>query len=143
MGVRKVPYKLDQTSFSSEFGAYQMYDTWQTNIAISGTIPNLFYNQYQVAFTFPLDKARGRAFIQRPDTGLKAPFNAGVRLETFLPNYTIYQYASTETVQTSTSYTASGTLIMNLYIINQTGGTITLTTQTLNLFVELYIAPIA
>lgn len=137
-----MPYNLDKVSFANEFGSYQVYDTWQASLVISGSIPNLSYNQYQTAFAFDQDTARGRVFIQRPDTGLKAPFNVAVRLATRLPTYTIYQYASSETVQTSTTYDSNGNLIINLYIINQTGGTVNLVTQTLNVIVELYIAPV-
>lgn len=137
-----MPYKIDSTSFSSQFGAFQVYETWKIPVAISGSIPDGFYNQYQASFAFDQDTARGRVSIQRPDTLLKTVFNAGVRLPTVLPGLTVYQYASSETVQTSTTYNASGTLFVNLYIFNQTGGSINLITQQLDILVEFYDAPV-
>lgn len=137
-----MPYKIDKTSFSNQFGAYQVYESWKVPVMISGTIPDGFYNQYQAVFVFDVDRARGRVSIQNPSTLLKTAFNTGPKLATLLPGLTVYTYASTETVQTSTSYNAAGNLFINLYIFNETGGILNLVTQQVDILVEFYDAPV-
>lgn len=138
-----LPYKIDKTSFSSQYGAYQNYQTWKIPVTISGSIPNGKYNLYQAAFGFSQDNARGRAFLQRSDGSIRTQLNVGFRLSTFLPNYTVYQYASSETVQTSVYYGSGGdTFVVALAILNQTGVTVNLTTQVVDIIVEFYDGPV-
>lgn len=138
-----MPYKIDRTVYSSQFGTYQSYLTYVIPIVISGSIPNGFYNQYQAVFTFTADLARGHVSIQRPDTGLKAIFTNGARIQNVSPTYEIYRFASSEVVQTLTSYDSQGRLFVNLIILNNTGGTLNLISQTLNIIVDIYDAPVA
>lgn len=132
-------YKLDKTYFSSQFGNYQYFQSWRIPFTVSGSIPNNQLNRYQTSFGFSRDNALGRVFLQRADGSIKVPLDAGRRLSTLLPDYTVYQYTSTETVETDVHYQDSGeVLVLNLLILNQTGSTINLVTQQLEFIVDLY-----
>lgn len=136
-------YKIDKTYFSSQFGSYQIYETWKVPLIISGSIANGHANQYQTNFTFTNDKARARVSIERADTGLKTTMTAGSRLARNSPNYIIYQSASTEIVQTDVHYQSGGTVLtINFSIVNNTGASISLVAQQLNIIVDFYDAPL-
>lgn len=142
--MARLTYKLDKTKFSSQFGTYQVFQTWEVPVSISGSIPNLYYNLYQARFTFPNDNAKGRCFIQKSNGSLKAALDVGYRLQNYSPTYEIYDFTSSETFQTGVHYEDSGeTLVVSLAIVNQTGGSISLVTQTLDIIVELYDSPVA
>lgn len=137
-------YKLDKVKNSSQFGTYQVFKTWVVPFPISGSIPNNFYNLYQARFSFPQDNAKGRCFLQRSDGSIKVPLDAGYRLARSSPDYVVYQTVSSEVAQTGVHYEDNGeTLVASFAIVNQTGGSIALTSQTLEFVVELYTSPVA
>ena len=134
-------YKIDKVQYGSVFGTNQIYYSIIIPISISDSLPDGFYNQYQAIFIFTNDTARGRVSLENPATGWRVQV-AGLRIQNLSPTYEVYQFKSGETVQTHVTYNSSGDLYFNMYILNQTGSAITLNTQTINLYVELYDLPV-
>lgn len=138
-----MPYKIDKTSFTTQVGTYQVYETWKIPVVISGSIPNLNYNSYVAGFTFTQDNAKARAYVQNA-AGLRAPITGGVRMSNYSPSYEIYNFASTEYIETDMYYLAGGDQVyVAIYIFNLTGGTVNLVTQTIDIIVEFYDGPVA
>lgn len=137
-------YKVDKTYFSSQFGAYQIYNTIVYPILISDSLPASTTFVYQLTINFTRDNAKGRAFIQRHDASIKAPMDKGRAISHLSPTYEIYQFAGAELARTNVHYENSGQqLVLDLELVNNTGSPISLTTQTVDFVVDLYDGPVA
>ena len=140
--MANLPSKLDKIAFRTQFGTYQISQTWRIPLDISGSIPNNYFAYYGAGFTLTNELALARVYIEN-SAGLRAPFVAGGRLATYSPNYEIYDFASSEIVETDINYSDGGYDVdVLVYIINGTGGTLNLVTQTLYLVCEFYQAPV-
>jgi len=136
-------YKIEKTSFTTQTGTYQVYETWEIPISISGSMANGTTRAYVAGFTFTEDNAKARFYLRNSD-GLKAPMTTGVRIATYSPTYEIYDFASTEVCETDVYYDNSGAEVYGaIYLINNTGGTVNLVTQEITMIAEFYDGPVA
>jgi hypothetical protein len=132
----------DAIVFSNLTEAFLNYDRIVRPIDITATVvPNGSNTLFQADLPYSRTGTIANLYLQRPDTGLKVPANAGKRLATSLPNYTVYQYKSTEIVEIYIAY-SSTTISIGLNIINTTGSSIILNAQTINAIAIQYDAPI-
>lgn len=135
-------YKLDKIAYTSQFNVYQMYESWVVPLQISGTVAAGTTKYYGAGFNFTGSPARGNVSIQRHDTGLRAPFNAGERLSRSSPTYIIFQTSGSEIIRTETTYPTATTFQVILYIDNNTGSPINLISQQVDIIIDFYIPPV-
>lgn len=131
---------LDKIAFSNLTNTYQNYRTMYASIAISGTVGagSNTGNDFAPIFTYDRDKTRADLYYQRASTLVKAPANASTRLTS-----DIYTFAGAEICYSFIDYLPNNEVQFGVYIQNNTGSPINLTTQTINLILVLYDAPFA
>jgi hypothetical protein len=134
--------KPDAIVYSNLTEAYLNYATTPATIAITAAVvPDTGNAAFQGSITYTRAGTRADVYLQRTDTGLKVPANAGKRISTLNPNYQVYQFRSTETVEVYIAYEAT-TITVTLNITNNTGASITLIPQNILMSVVQYDAPI-
>jgi len=133
--------KPDLVFFSSLFDNYLNYANPTDDIAISGSIANGANQTFSVTIPFTRANSRADVYFISPQ-GTKAPANSGTRVPTLLPTYYIYQFASNEIATTIIDYSSSS-ITVGINIANFTGGAISLVTQTIQVSVVQYDAPLS
>lgn len=129
--------KPDITSYTSQLEAYGNYATLTGNIIVSGSVLNGNTAVFDVTIPYTRSNTRADVYLKNASTGKKVLFNNGVRMSTF---ENVYQFVSSEVCYRSVAYTST-TIVVGINIVNNTGGTIVLTNQTLEVSVVLYDAP--
>ncbi len=135
IGYIMTKYRYDQLAFSSVTANFINTSSPTGSIACSGTIANGSGANFSTTITMPSGVQFSDIFLTNQNTGNKS----------FLNNNTvsitaIWQYVSTETVQISTNYSGNS-VVVEISVSNNTGSTITLTSQTYVVDVFVYNIP--
>ena len=135
-------YRPDRTHFTTQALRYYSVNKYKLTCLISGTLPDGQYERFRFSLDPRGSNLQARAFI-RNAAGLTAPVTAGYVLAEFSPDFVLYQYASSEDVYTNQRFLDDGqTFIIDLLIYNTTGSSINFISQSLDIYVEFYQAPI-
>lgn len=125
----------DSLIFASILDTYLNYATYTGNIVISGTVANGASVSFETVITTPKNNTRADIYLQNLNTGIKRPIENGLRLAP-------YQNVSTEVCRAFAIFNPSNQITVSLSITNNTGGTITLTNQTIRATIVAYSIPI-
>jgi hypothetical protein len=131
--------KPDTIVYSNLTEAYLNYDRIPQNITIpADNIADGFSNTYTTVIPYTRNNTRADVYLE--GNNMRVPANAGYRISTQLPTYTVYQYTSSETVNVKISYSSTA-ITVSLVVANNTGGPITLISQTIQASAVMYDAP--
>lgn len=136
-------YRPDRTQFTTQAFRYESFGKYVFQCNISGTLPDSTTKRFQLNVLFEHSRVQARAFITRPGSGLLAPLTTGGIIPNYDPDYEIYQYAGDETMYTDQHFEDDGEYyVVNVLIQNVSGAPINLISQTIEVWVEFYEAPL-
>lgn len=136
-------FKPDVTLMNSQLPQYINIGEPTGNIVISGSVVNGGVGAYSVTILLDAADTRSDIFAKNLTTGVKQLLsNSTAAINDTQPSGGIYQHVSTEKVSVSISNQPSPkAIIVEIDVNNNTGGTITLVTQTIQISVVEYSIP--
>jgi hypothetical protein len=124
-------YRYDQLQFSSVIPNFINIGHPTGSVTASGTIPNLSGANFTVNITLGTLNTFMGVFATNQNTGKRTFINNGSAIAT------IWQFVSSETVQDTLTFLGT-TATFTIQVSNNTGGSITLTSQTYSIEVVEY-----
>ena len=126
--------KLDQIQFCSEVDSYINYDTKTASMNVSGSVVNLGQATFSVSIPYSNPRTKADVYAKNLNTNIKMAVGS--------PRVHPYTYASFEIARLQSSYNGTN-ITVTLTITNNTGGTINLVAQTIEISAVLVEVPIS
>lgn len=125
--------KPDNVVMASFIDTYINYDTISTNVLISGSVNNGASAIFTGELEYPRENTRADLYSRNKTTGVKRPISGG-------PRQSPYTFVSSEICTQGAIY-GGNAILVSFVVTNNTGVTIVLTTQTLEITAVLYEVP--
>lgn len=126
--------RLDQVAFCTLFEAPKNYDSPESSISISGSVAAGDTSVFSA--NIPYSRSGTTAHVYLDGNGRRVLAGSGSRAAG-----SVYSYTSTEIFSVSVTYSPTD-ITVAISIFNNTGGTLSLTPQTIALTAVMYDMPI-
>lgn len=134
IGFTMTQIKMDKLQFGSMVDTFTNYQTITKEVALSGTIADGASSDFTVVIPHSRFRVRADVYVKNLTSGIKRSLNTGTR-------ETPYTYVSTEVITQSAVY-SNNQITVTFTITNNTGSSISVTPQTLQVTSVLFSVPI-